>query len=170
MTDELGFATRLWHYFRYGGIGAITRLWFYFRIGYGTYLTFFLGATNTLVVVWYLAISHIPIVQNLFGGFLLFAVFTIVIGVPLSVGIGWLHLKGSPAYRSEMDIGVEANPWYYKYPPGYTREAWGPLFVELLSQNKRLLKAHDLLNEEEKARIEKLEQRLRILNEGGTLR
>jgi hypothetical protein len=53
--------------------------------------------------------------------------------------------------------------------PGYAREAWGPFFIELLSQNKRLLQTHNLLNEEKKARIERLEHKLQILNGGGTL-
>jgi len=147
--------------------GYLGRLWYYFRIGYATYLTFLLGAVNTLIVVWYLAIREVPAVENLFGHFIPFAVVVTVIGVPLSVVVGWFHLKKSPAYSSELDIGVEANPYYYKFPPGYTKEVLGPLYLELLLQLKRLVGAQQLLGNEEKQRIEELERKLQILIQGG---
>jgi len=148
-------------------LGYVARLWYYFRIGYSTYLTFVLGAVNTLVVVWYLAIREVPAIENFFGHFLPFAIAVILVGVPLSVGIGWIHIKRSPAYSSEIDIGVEANPYYYKLPPGYNREVYAPLYLEMLMQLKRLLDAQRLLSDEEKSRIETIEKKLRLLIDGG---
>lgn len=145
----------------------LARLWYYFRIGYATYLTFLLGALNTLIVVWYLAIQQAPAIQNLFGHFVPFAIFASVIGVPLSVAVGWIHLKKSPAYSSELDIGVEANPYYYKFPPGYTREVLGPLYLELLLLIKRSLASQQQLDTEQQKRIEDLERKLQILMQGG---
>jgi hypothetical protein len=148
-------------------LNYVARLWYYFRIGYVTYLSFLLGAANTLVVVWYLAIREVPAIESFFGHFIPFAVVTILVGVPFAVGLGWVHLKRSPAYSSEVDIGVEANPYYYKLPPGYNREVFSPLYLELLVQVKRLLEAQKLLTDEDRARIEGLEEKLRVLNEGG---
>lgn len=150
-----------------GKFGFIARLWYYFRIGYGTYLTFLLGALNTLIVVWYLAIQGAPAIENLFGHFVPFAVVVTLVGVPLSVAMGWLHIKRTPAYSSEMDIGVEANPYYYKLPPGYNREAFAPLYLELLIQTSRLLDAQKLLTNGDKSRIQALEQKMRLLIDGG---
>lgn len=148
-------------------LGFVARVWYYFRIGYATYLTFILGAANTLVVVWYLAIGEIPAVEKLFGHFIPFAVVTILVGVPFSVIVGWVHLKRSPAYSSELDISVEANPWYYKLPPGYNREAFAPLYLELLLELSRLLEAQKLLTDEDRHRIETIQQRLEVLVKGG---
>lgn len=148
-------------------LNFIARLWFYFRQGYATYLTFILGALNTLVVVWYLAIKDYPLVENLFGHFESFAVVTTLIGVPLAIVLGWLHYKRTPAYTSELDIGVEANPYYYKYPPGYNRDVWGPLYLELLTMIRRLSESNKLVSAEEKTRLDELERKLKILNEGG---
>jgi len=145
----------------------LARAWYYFRIGYATYLTFVLGAVNTLIVVWYLAIQQAPAVQNLFGHFVPFAIATTLIGVPLSILFGWVHLKKSAAYTSEMDIGVEANPYYYKFPPGYTKEVVGPFYLELLIQMKRLLASQQLLDSEQQKRIEELEKKLQTLIDGG---
>lgn len=148
-------------------LGFIARLWFYFRTGYATYLTFALGAINTLVVVWYLAVREVPAIQSIFGHFLPFAVIVSLIGVPLAVLVGWIHIKRSPAYSSEMDISAEANPYYYKLPPGYWTEVYTPLYMELLAQLRKLLEAQNLLTDEDRSRIDSLERKLKVLVEGG---
>jgi hypothetical protein len=152
MTSKLGFAARLWYYF---------------RIGYATYLTFILGALNTLVVVWYLAIREVPAIESFFGHFLPFAIVTTLVGVPSGVIIGWVHLKRSLAYSSEQDITAEANPYFYKLPPGYNREAFAPLYLELLVELNRLLDAHNLLTDEDRPRIETIRRKLQVLADGG---
>ena len=70
-----------------------TGAWYYFRLGYSTYLTFLLGYASTLVTVYFLAIKNMPVLLEIFPNFELFSVIATVIGVPLSIGIGWLHLK-----------------------------------------------------------------------------
>ena len=143
------------------------RVWYYFRIGYGTYLTFLLGFVSTLITVYYLAIKSIPPLLDLFPRFVPFAVLATVIGVPLSVGIGWVHLKRSPAYSSEQDISVEANPYNYKLPPGFTKEVFSPIILEQLELMKRLAETHNLLDTDTRTRIEHLEHQIKILIEGG---
>jgi hypothetical protein len=61
---------------------------------------------------------------------------------------------------------VEANP-YYKLPPGFNREAFAPLYLELLTQLSRLLEAQNLLTNDDKSRIKALEDKLQVLIEGG---
>lgn len=148
-------------------LGFVARLWYYFRIGYSTYLTFILGYVSTLVTVYYLAIKNLPSLLDIFPHFVPFAVLATVVGGPLSVFIGWLHLKRSPAFSAEVDIGVEANPYNYKLPPGYYREALFPLYLELLTQMKRLLLARNALAPEDTIRIDDLEQKLPLLIQGG---
>lgn len=143
------------------------RAWYYFRLGYSTYLTFILGYVSTLVTVYYLAIKNIPSLLDIFPKFVPFAILATVIGAPLSVAIGWVHLKRSGIFSSEQDVAVEANPYNYMLPPGFWMEAFGPLYLELLIQQKRLLEAHQLLGEEERKRMEKLEEKLRVLLAGG---
>jgi hypothetical protein len=145
----------------------VGRAWFYFRIGYSTYLTFLLGYASTLVTVYYLAIKNIPDLLGIFPKFVPFAAIATAIGLPLSVGVGYIHYKRSPAFTSEVDIQVEANPYYFKLPPGYNREVFGPLYLELLLLLKQLSATQKLLADEDKARIEELERKLRLLNAGG---
>lgn len=148
-------------------LSFIARLWFYFRMGYSTYLTFLLGYISTLVTVYYLAIKSIPYLLDVFPRFIPFAALATVIGIPIAVGAGWVHYKRSPAFESEVDIQVEANPYYFKFAPGYTLEVLGPLYFELLSLLKRLTDREGLLGAEDRMRIENLEKKLQTLIEGG---
>jgi len=136
-------------------------------MGYATYLTFLLGYISTLITVYYLAIKNIPELLNVFPKFVPFALLSTIIGVPLSIAIGWLHLKRSAAFSAEADIGAEANPYYYKLYPGYVKEVQYPVYLELLLQMKRLMDAQHALTPEDSARIDSLEEKLRILVSGG---
>ena len=66
-----------------------------------------------------------------------------------------------------MDISVEANPYYYKLPPGYNKEVYAPAYLELLVQLRRLLDAQGLLTDEDNSRIQALERKLELLIKGG---
>jgi len=145
----------------------IGRLWYYFRVGYATYLTFLLGVANTLVVLYYLLIQNVPGLQAIFPHFEIFVVISVVIGVPLAVGVGWLHLKRTPAYLSEIDIGVEANPYYYKLAPGHQMEVFAPVNLELIRQIRKIMKCQNLLSDEEGKRLAELEGKMETLLRGG---
>ena len=147
----------------------VFRMWYYFRVGYSTYLSFLLGLATTLVTVYYLAITNIPMLQAVFPHFGIFVIIALVLGIPTACLIGWYHLKGSSLWESEIDIGVEANPYYYKLQPGHMTEAFTPLYLELLRGLKKILAKEGMLSEEEKKRIEDLEKKIEILMKGGYL-
>lgn len=86
------------------------RFWYYFRQGWTTYFAFIFAAINTLTVTYYLAIENYPVLSQIFPTFLLYVFTVTIIGIPLLVIIGYVHFKRSPAYRSEADVGIEANP------------------------------------------------------------
>ena len=144
----------------------VTRFWYYFRIGYSTYLTFILGLVTTLITVYYLAIKNLPFLLKLFPSFWMFSFLGIVIGAPLSVAIGWLHLKRTHAYTSEADITVESNPYSWKLTPGKEAEAFAPSYLEILRLVSKLLKSQNLLSEEDESRINDVEGKLQALIEG----
>lgn len=144
----------------------VSRFWFYFRTGYSTYFTFLLGYVSTLVTIYYLAIKNMPDLLSIFPQFLTFVVVGTVIGVPLAIVVGWLHLKRTPAWTAEMDISAEANPYNYKLYPGYWREVFAPTFLTLLRQNRRLLASNKLLSAEDERTIGELEHGLEILISG----
>lgn len=145
----------------------IVRSWYYFRMGYATYLTFLFGYVSTLVTVYYLAIRNMPDLAYVFPKFGEFALIATVIGVPLSVIIGWLHLKRTQVWTAEVDIGVEANPYNYKITPGFWKEVFTPMFLEMLKHNRKILASNNLLSSEDQQRISDLEQKLEILISGG---
>ncbi len=143
----------------------VSRAWFYFRMGYSTYLTFLLGYVSTLVTVYYLAIKNIPDLLTLFPRFVPFAALATVIGVPVSITIGWVHLKRSLLYSSETDITVESNPWNYKLPPGWWKDALYPTLLAQLHILRQLAERESLVSDV--AELDALEQTLKKLIQGG---
>jgi hypothetical protein len=128
-----------------------------------------LGYVSTLITVYYLAIKNLPYLLNIFPKFEWFSVLATVIGAPLSVIIGWLHLKRTQAYSAESEITTESNPYTYKIPPGFWREAFVPLYFEVLVLLKKLSEKQELLTDEDKARIGHIEENMQILLAGGHL-
>jgi len=136
-------------------------------MGYSTYLVFLLGFISTLITVYYLAIKNVPQLLVIFPRFVPFAVLCTLIGVPVSVGIGWVHLKRSNLYSSEADIGVEANPWNYKVPPGWWREALFPALYVQLRLLHQLASKTSLISEDDLKELDSLEEKLKIVIDGG---
>jgi hypothetical protein len=142
------------------------RAWFYFRMGYSVYLSFIMAVVNVMVTVYYLAISNIEGLKAVFPDFSIWAVTVVLVGAPAAVAIGWIHLKRSPAYRSEMDVAVESNPYYYKLPPGYWKDALVPVMLETMKLNIKLLNK-ETLTENEMKDLKELQKKLEVLIDGG---
>ncbi|WP_428325006.1 hypothetical protein [Nitrosopumilus sp.] len=86
------------------------RSWFYFRTGWSVYFAFIFAAINTLVVTYYLAIENIPILQQIFPSFTHYVIVTVIVGIPVLVGAGYIHFKRSAGFKSEADVAIETNP------------------------------------------------------------
>ena len=87
------------------------RGWFYFRTGWSTYFVFILAAINTLTVTYFLAVDNYPLLKAIFPTFEQYVVIMVCIGIPLLILVGYAHFKKTLAYKSEMDIYVESNPY-----------------------------------------------------------
>ena len=87
------------------------RSWYYFRIGWATYFALIFAAINTLVVTYYLAIERVPALLTIFPNFLQYILIISTIGVPLLIIVGYIHYKRTLAFKSEIDIVVESNPY-----------------------------------------------------------
>ena len=126
-----------------------------------------MGVVNTLTVIYYLLIRNIPDLSVIFPYFSVFVIPAVLLGLPLAVIVGWLHMKGSRAYSSELDISVEANPYAYKLTPGYQTEVVMPLYLKVIDLLAKISKDRKLLTVEEESEIRDIQKKLRILLEGG---
>jgi hypothetical protein len=91
------------------------RIWLYFRNGWSMYFAFVLAAVNTLTVTYYLAIEKLPALGSIFPSFMMYIVITVSVGVPLLTLIGYAHYKKTAGMRSEVDVGVETNPYLQRH-------------------------------------------------------
>ena len=87
------------------------RSWFYFRMGWAMYLAFIMAALNTLVVTYYLAIESIPELVAIFPTFTYYVIILTVCGIPTLILVGYFHYKRTGAYRTEMEVLFQANPF-----------------------------------------------------------
>jgi len=144
------------------------RGWFYYRTGYSTYIVLLVGLVNVLTTTYYLAINNIPSLSYIFPNFLTYILTIIVIGVPFTILVGYVHFKKSPSYSSEADITVEANPYYYKLPPGFWKEVFAPVYLEILLLCTKIAK-NEKISDDELKRIKKLEGMMNKLFQGESI-
>tara|TARA_B100002049_G_scaffold169082_1_gene127332 strand:+ start:375 stop:872 length:498 start_codon:yes stop_codon:yes gene_type:complete len=111
------------------------RSWYYFRMGWGTYFAFIFAAINTLVVTYYLAIERVPALLTIFPNFLQYVLIISAIGVPLLIIVGYIHYKRTLAFKSEIDIVVESNPYQRRNIVNITL-----ILESILETNQLLLK------------------------------
>ena len=116
MTENLGF-----------------RSWFYFRMGWGTYFAFIFAAINTLTVTYYLAIERVPTLITIFPNFLQYILIISAVGVPLLIIVGYVHYKRTVAFKSEIDVTMESNPYQRRNIVNIT------LILESIMQTNQLL-------------------------------
>jgi hypothetical protein len=67
-----------------------------------------------------------------------------------------------------MDVAVESNPYYYKLPPGYWKDALVPVMLETMKLNIKLLNK-ETLTENEMKDLKELQKKLEILIDGGRI-
>ena len=142
--------------------------WYYFRIGYAEYFAFIIGLINTYTLTFYLLIENNQILGSIFPSFSLYVLVVSIIGIPLLLLLGYIHIQRSSAYRSSVEIKVESHPYFYKLPPGVHQEILAPFFYEMLCILEKI-NTGEKLTKNETVKIEKLDQNLKKLIDGGTL-
>jgi hypothetical protein len=130
-------------------------------------LALILAGINSLVTVYYLAINNIPALKILFPDFTSWVAIVLSTVVPFAIFIGWMHVKRSRAFSSELEVQTEVNPYYYKLPPGYSKELLVPTYLAILNLNLKILNK-EAITEDEKKQIKDLQSGLEHLINGGT--
>lgn len=142
------------------------RGFYYFRTGYVTYFTMIVGLINVLSSTYFLAIKKVPLILTLFPTFSYYVTFCIIVGIPLVIVTGWLHLKRVGTYAAEADISNEAHPYNYKLIPGYLKDVFGPAYLTILRINIKKAKG-EKLKQEEILEIKNIEDQIQKLIDGG---
>jgi len=142
------------------------RAWYYFRNGYATYLSFPVGFLTFISTTYYLAIKNVPFLQDFFPRFYLFAIVAVIVIFPLGVLIGWLHMKRTLAYPTQVAITVESNPYNYKIRPGKEAEINYPLWYLMLRTLEKLSEKEGVLTSKEKKEFEELREKIERLKRG----
>jgi len=144
---------------------TIFRAWYYFRNGWSLYFAFIFAAVNTLTVTYFLAIENYPVLNALFPSFFHYILIVISIGIPILVGIGYLHFKKTTAYRTETEIMYETNPFGRRL--AVNSEIMLALNLELINMIIRL-SDNNKLSKEEIDKTKKIQNELKNFVENRT--
>ena len=142
------------------------RSWYYFRTGWSTYFAFILAAINTLTVTYFLAIDNYPALKSIFPSFEQYVVIIVAIGIPLLISVGYVHFKRTKAFKSEVDVLIESNP--YQRRNTVNSEIILRLNLQLMSTLLKVAKKEDL-SEKEIEKITKLHDEILSLSKNRTL-
>jgi len=125
-----------------------------------------MAAINVLTVTYFLAIENYPVLQAIFPTFGHYIIIVIGIGIPLLVSVGYFHYKRSQAYAAEAEINIEANPYWYKIPPGWNKEVVFPLYLNMINLMLKMSK-NEKLTPDEIEKMSNLQKSLSNLIDGG---
>jgi len=125
-----------------------------------------MAAINVLTVTYFLAIENYPVLQAIFPTFGHYIAIVVGTGVPLLVLVGYFHYKRSQAYAAEADINIEANPYWYKIPPGWNREVVFPLYLNMINLMIKMSK-NEKLTPVEIEKMSDIQKSLLTLINGG---
>ena len=125
-----------------------------------------MAAINVLTVTYFLAIENYPVLQAIFPTFGHYIAIVVGIGVPLLVLVGYFHYKRSQAYAAEAEINIEANPYWYKIPPGWNREVVFPLYLNMINLMLKMSK-NEKLTPDEIEKMSDIQKSLSNLIDGG---
>jgi len=144
----------------------IFRAWSYFRTGYSTYIAFILGIFSFTSTTYYLAINNIPFLLRIFPNVSIYIIFLTVFLPPLAITVGWIHMKKSLAYPSQVFVGIESNPYTYKIPPGISTEVSWPLTLLNMKMWEAILKSTGALTPEFEEELKIVRKKIESLLRG----
>ena len=130
------------------------------------YFTFLFAGVNVLTVTYFLAIERAPFLKEVFPSFLHYVVILLIVGIPLIAAVGFAHFKKIPAFKSDVEVLWESNPYMYKLPPGYWTEAIFPYF-KMTSKLLTKVSQNEKLTDKEIKEINDLEKKFDHLLKGG---
>lgn len=112
-----------------------TKAFFYLRTGYSFYFVFVISGLNALMILYFVVgdPDKVEWIRYIFPHFFWFAAFSIAVGVPIMVLVGYLHFTRQQ-FKSEMDVTWMNNPYYFKLI-GHQKIMF-QLFLELLKELK----------------------------------
>jgi hypothetical protein len=82
--------------------------------------------------------------------------------------VGYIHYKKTPAFSTEIDINVEANPYMYKLVPGWMKNAQFPVYLLMLNMMIKMSK-NEKMSSEDIQMMTEIQKDLKHLIDGGSV-
>jgi len=113
----------------------VRRRWLDFRNGHSLYLVFLMGFANFILIFHRLFIERIPFLEDIFSSLWGFAIFFVLVYVPIAVLVGFWHKRTQ--MKVEMEVLTRQNPFVAK---------WFRVIVDMLSDKASKEEVENLRN------------------------
>jgi hypothetical protein len=117
----------------------IRRRWFDFRQGHALYLIFALSFANFLLIFHRLLIERVPALNEIFSDLWFFAIFFILIYIPVAIIVGAWHRKTQ--FKTEADVAFQQSPLFSKIFGTIIDIQTGKAKEEEIEEVRKLLKS-----------------------------
>jgi len=161
--------------------GIFSMAWFYFRTGYSFYFVFLVSGLNALMIAYFVVIlgttceagksleesgDILCIIRWIFPNFGYFVLFTLAVGGPLLVVVGyWHHAKNQLGTHAQVDW--KSNPYYFQLI-GHNKIIF-QILNELLEDMIEKRKIKSILKEDARLKeLENMKKDIDSLLKGGT--
>lgn len=91
----------------------LRRRWFDFRFGHGLYLIFAISFANFILIFHRLLIERIDFLDEIFSSLWIFALFFVILYIPIAISIGHWHKKRQ--MQVETEIAARESPFIARW-------------------------------------------------------
>ena len=127
----------------------VQRRFWDFRRGHSTYLAYAISFINFIVLNYKLLITNVDVLVGIFPHLWIFAVSFLITYPILAVNIGYF-LYRKRQFHTDINIGVEENPYLWKAQPGRDKQLSLPLQLRSLQIALRWWEKEGVLTAEDR--------------------
>src|SRR5205807_8123394 len=113
--------------------------------------------------------QYIGFLKDVFPTLTLFSIIAIIVTVPVSIGVGFYHMKRTGAFAADAAVSTEQNPYVYKIVPGKEQEVLYPVLALTLKGLVKVLE-HQSVTEDEKREFQDAIAKTNRLIQGQSVR
>lgn len=117
-----------------------------FRQGHGVYLSYLLSFMSFITITYVLLISKIPEMEKVFPTVYIYAAFFLIAYPSAAIIIGFKIFRKSQ-FKTDLEIGVEENPYLFKATEGKEKDLSLPLQIWTIQSIIEIKKALGIAND-----------------------
>ncbi len=110
------------------------RSYFYLKFGYNSILGYPRQILINLAALYVVLVELFPTIRANTVQLTVIGFISVAAMLLVSILGGWIYIKKTRFWSTEIDVSIEANPYNFKAPPGYYREVILPSLLHIMTK------------------------------------